>query len=81
MLVATVWSLRLKFLVNDVEAKSISSALHFGDQITQLLDRLDLLLQVVTLNVVGQLSIVMAGSNFVQIQEGLHRKKKLVKTG
>ena len=64
-----VWSLGMEFLVNDVESKTISSTFHLGDQVSQLLDGLDLLLQVVSLDVVGQLSITMFSSNLVQIQQ------------
>ena len=62
-------SSRLKFLVNDVKSDRVSSALHLGDQISQFLDRLDLLFQVFALKVVSQLSIFVLSGNLVKVQE------------
>ena len=52
-------SLRLELLVDDVEPESVSGSLHLGDQVSELLDGLDLLLEVLALNVVGQLGILV----------------------
>ena len=51
--------LRLDLLVDDVEPEGVSGSLHLGDQVSELLDGLDLLLEVLALNVVGQLGILV----------------------
>lgn len=47
------------FFVNDMETNTFSSTLHFGDQITQFLDRLHLFFQILALKEIGQLRIAM----------------------
>jgi len=61
----------LELLVNDVETKSVSSPLHLGNQVSNLLLGLDLLLQVLALDEVGQLGVTVRVGNLVQVQQGL----------
>ena len=49
--------LALKLFINNMETESISSSVHLGDEVSNLLDGLNLLLQELSLQEVSQLSI------------------------
>ena len=68
--------LGLELLVDDVEADSVSGALHLGDQVGELLDGLDLLLEVLALEVVGQLGILVLRGHLVNLEEGLEEENQ-----
>lgn len=61
----------LELLVNDVDTESISSSLHLGDEVSDLVLSLNLLLDVLALQVVGQVGILMGRRGLVQLQQGL----------
>jgi len=61
----------LDFLVNDVKSKGISGPLHLGDQVSDLLLRLHLFLEVLALQEVSQLGVVVTVGLLVQLQQGL----------
>merc|ERR1719232_2246099 len=61
----------LKFLVNDVKSKGVSSPLHLGDEVTNLLLSLDLFLEVLALQEVSQLSVVVTVGLLVELKQGL----------
>ena len=61
-------------LVNDVKSESVSSPLHLGDQVSNLLLGLDLLLEVLALDEVSQLGVSMGVSNFVHLKQRLKAK-------
>merc|ERR1719242_1671299 len=58
-------------LVVDVLAEALTHALELSDVVRDLLDGLHLLLQVLGLDEVTQLSILVAPSNLVQVQQTL----------
>lgn len=63
--------MRHGLLVEQVLAQSSSNSLQLGDIVAQLLDGLDLFLQEVAFNEIGQLRVTMLVSNGMQIEQGL----------
>ncbi len=61
----------LELLVDHVETEAVAGALHLGDQVGDLLLGLDLLLEVLALDEVGQLWVAVGLGGLVQLQEGL----------
>ncbi len=58
-----------------MNTESISSSLHLGDKVTQVLDGLDLLLEEVTLQEVCHLSVVVLAGSGMDLQERLFDKR------
>jgi len=54
-----------------VETKSISSALHLGDHVPNLLDPINLFSKVLSLKEVTEMSVSFAIASLVQVQETL----------
>ena len=72
---APISSLRRKLLVDDVQTESISNSLHFGDQVAQVLDGLDLLLEEGSLQEVGHLGVVVLAGSGVDFQARLFNNR------
>ena len=61
--------LRGELLVDDVDTESVSGPLHLGDQVSQVLDGLDLLLEEGSLQEVGQLGVVVLTGGSVDLKK------------
>jgi len=59
----------MEFFVNDMEAKPISSTLHLGDEVSKLLDSLNLLLQEVFLKVITKVGIIVTSSHPMKVKK------------
>ena len=68
--------LRGELLVDDVDTESISSPLHLSDQVSQVLDGLDLLLEEGSLQEVGQLGVVVFAGSSVNLKKRLYKGNK-----
>merc|ERR1712212_124718 len=69
-MVQIVFSL-LELLVDDVETEGVSSPLHLGDQVTNILLGLNLLLKVFSLDEVSPMGVTVGVSLLVKVQQGL----------
>ena len=69
--------LRGEFFVDDVDSESVSGALHLGDEVSQVLDGLHLLLQEGSLQEVGQLGVIVLAGSPVNLEKRLKKKKKI----
>jgi hypothetical protein len=64
-------TLLLQLFVNDVLSKAGSGPLEFGEEVAELLDTLHLLLEVLSLEEVGELVVVVVVGDGVQVQKAL----------
>ena len=68
----------LELLVDDSLSESGSGPLHPGDEVAELLDSLDLLLEVLALQEVGQLVVARVVRGLVEVEQGLEKKEKML---